>query len=73
MKRSYVRIDLDKTEFDIMCNHLEMSLFGRNDMKNPMVRILLPKIKHKLIDESKKGGKKKIDHEQNYRRLTANR
>ena len=73
MKRSYVRLDIDKTEFDIMCNHLDMSLFGRNNMKDPMVRILLPKIKHKLIDETKKGGKKKIDHEQNYRRLTANR
>ena len=56
-----------------MCNYLDMSLFGRNNMKDPMVRILLPKIKHKLIDETKKGGKKKIDHEQNYRRLTANR
>ena len=29
MKRSYVRIDLDKTEFDIMCNHLDMSLFEK--------------------------------------------
>ena len=73
MPRTYVKIELDKTEFDIMCNYLDMSLFGRNNMKDPMVRILLPKIKYKLIDETKKGGKKKIDHEQNYRRLTANR
>jgi|8_EtaG_2_1085327.scaffolds.fasta_scaffold205082_2 hypothetical protein len=73
MKRTYVKIELDKTEFDIMCNHLDMTLFGRNNISNPMVKILLPKIKHKLIEESKKGGKKRIDHEQNYRRLTANR
>ena len=32
MKRSYVRIDLDKTEFDIMCNHLDMSLFETDQM-----------------------------------------
>jgi len=73
MPRTYVKIELDKTEFDIMCNHLDMTLFGRNNISNPMVKILLPKIKHKLIEESKKGGKKRIDHEQNYRRLTASR
>ena len=73
MKRAYIRIDLDKTEFDIMCNHLNITLFGRNDMNNPLVKILWPKIKYKLIEEHKKGGIRKIDHEQNYRRLTANR
>jgi len=73
MPRTYVKIELDKTEFDIMCNHLDMTLFGRNNISNPMVKILLPKIKHKLIEQIKKGGKKRIDHEQNYRRLTANR
>jgi hypothetical protein len=60
MKRSYVRIDLDKTEFDIMCNHLDMSLFGRNNLSNPLVKIFLPKIKYKLIEQTKKGGKRKI-------------
>jgi len=73
MKRAYVRIDLDKTEFDIMCNHLNITLFGRNDMNNPLVKILWPKIKYKLSEQEKKGGIRKIDHEQNYRRLTANR
>jgi len=73
MKRAYVRLDIDKTEFDIMCNHLNITLFGRNDMKNPLVKILWPKIKYKLIEEHKKGGIRKIDHEQNYRRLTADR
>ena len=60
MKRSYVRIDLDKTEFDIMCNHLDMSLFGRNNLRNPLVKIFLTKIKYKLVEQSKKGGKRKI-------------
>jgi len=73
MKRAYIRIDLDKTEFDIMCNHLNITLFGRNDMNNPLVKILWPKIKYKLTEQEKKGGIRKIDHEQNYRRLTANR
>jgi len=73
MKRAYVRIDLDKTEFDIMCNHLNITLFGRNDLENPLVKILWPKIKYKLAEQEKKGGIRKIDHEQNYRRLTANR
>jgi hypothetical protein len=73
MKRAYIRIDLDKTEFDIMCNHLNITLFGRNDMNNPLVKILWPKIKYKLSEQEKKGGIRKIDHEQNYRRLTANR
>ena len=73
MKRAYVRIDLDKTEFDIMCNHLNITLFGRNDMNNPLVKILWPKIKYKLTEQEKKGGIRKIDHEQNYRRLTADR
>ncbi len=73
MKRAYVRLDIDKTEFDIMCNHLKITLFGQNDMKNPLVKILWPKIKYKLTEEHKKGGIKKIDHEQNYRRLTADR
>jgi hypothetical protein len=73
MKRAYIRIDLDKTEFDIMCNHLNITLFGRNDMNNPLVKILWPKIKYKLAEQEKKGGIRKIDHEQNYRRLTANR
>ena len=73
MKRAYIRIDLDKTEFDIMCNHLNITLFGRNDMNNPLVKILWPKIKYKLSEQEKKGGIRKIDHEQNYRRLTADR
>ena len=73
MKGAYIRIDLDKTEFDIMCNHLNITLFGRNDMNNPLVKILWPKIKYKLAEQEKKGGIRKIDHEQNYRRLTANR
>mgnify|MGYP001335864536 FL=1 len=73
MKRAYIRIDLDKTEFDIMCNHLNITLFGRNDMNNPLVKILWPKIKYKLAEQEKKGGIRKIDHEQNYRRLTADR
>ena len=41
MKRAYVRLDIDKTEFDIMCNHLKITLFGQNDMKNPLVKILI--------------------------------
>ena len=73
MKRTYARLDLNKTEFDIMCNHLNITLFGRNDMNNPLVKILWPKIKYKLAEQEKKGGIRKIDHEQNYRRLTANR
>ena len=73
MKRAYIRIDLDKTEFDIMCNHLNITLFGRNDMNNPLVKILWPKIKYKLTEQEKKGGIRKIDHEQNYSRLTASR
>ena len=73
MKRAYIRIELDKTEFDIMCNHLNITLFGRNDINNPFVKILWPKIKYKLAEQEKKGGIRKIDHEQNYRRLTANR
>ena len=48
MKRTYARLDLNKTEFDIMCNHLGISLFGRNDLNNPLVKIILPKIKYKL-------------------------
>ena len=73
MARTYVKIELDKTEFDIMCNCLDITLFGRNDLKNPLVKILWPKFKYKLTEQHKKGGLKKIDHEQNYRRLTANR
>ena len=42
-------------------------------MNNPLVKILWPKIKYKLVEQEKKGGIRKIDHEQNYRRLTANR
>ena len=60
MKRSYVSIDLYKTEFDIMCNHLDMSFFGRNNLSNPLVKIFLPKIKYKLIEQTKKGGKRNI-------------
>ena len=59
-KKTFVRIDLDKTEFDIMCKVLDMSLFGRNNLKNPLVKIFLPKIKYKLIEQTKKGGKRKI-------------
>lgn len=33
MARTYVKIELDKTEFDIMCNCLDITLFGRNDLK----------------------------------------
>ena len=60
MKRAYVRLDIDKTEFDIMCNHLDMSLFGRNNLKNPLVKIFLPKIKYTLQQEAKKGGMRKL-------------
>jgi hypothetical protein len=60
MPRTYVKIELDKTEFDIMCNHLDMSLFGRNNLKNPLVKIFLPKIKYTLQQEAKKGGMKKL-------------
>ena len=60
MKRTYARLDLNKTEFDIMCNHLGISLFGRNDLNNPLVKIILPKIKYTLQQEIKKGGKRKI-------------
>jgi hypothetical protein len=60
MPRTYVKIELDKTEFDIMCNHLDMSLFGRNNLKNPLVKIFLPKIKYTLEQEAKKGGMRKL-------------
>jgi len=60
MPRTYVKIELDKTEFDIMCNHLDMSLFGRNNLKNPLVKIFLPKIKYTLQQEAKKGGMRKL-------------
>jgi|TARA_E500000318_G_scaffold4814_1_gene4910 hypothetical protein len=60
MKRTYARLDLNKTEFDIMCNHLGISLFGRNDLNNPLVKIILPKIKYTLQQEVKKGGIKKL-------------
>jgi len=60
MKRTYARLDLNKTEFDIMCNHLGISLFGRNDLNNPLVKIILPKIKYTLQQEIKKGGIKKL-------------
>jgi|TARA_E500000318_G_C3519140_1_gene195640 hypothetical protein len=59
-KKTFVRIDLDKTEFDIMCNTLGMSLFGRNNLKNPLVKIFLPKIKYTLQQEAKKGGMRKL-------------
>ena len=59
-KKTFVRIDLDKTEFDIMCNTLDMSLFGRNNLKNPLVKIFLPKIKYTLQQEAKKGGMRKL-------------
>ena len=59
-KKTFVRIDLDKTEFDIMCKVLDMSLFGRNNLKNPLVKIFLPKIKYTLQQEVKKGGIKKL-------------
>tara|TARA_R100001126_G_C4806109_1_gene139420 strand:- start:447 stop:638 length:192 start_codon:yes stop_codon:yes gene_type:complete len=60
MKRTYARLDLNKTEFDIMCNHLGISFFGRNDLNNPLVKIILPKIKYTLQQEVKKGGIKKL-------------
>ena len=60
MKRTYARLDLNKTEFDIMCNHLGISLFGRNDLNNPLVKIILPKIKYTLQQKVKKGGIKKL-------------
>jgi hypothetical protein len=60
MPRTYVKIELDKTEFDIMCNTLGMSLFGRNNLKNPLVKIFLPKIKYTLQQEAKKGGMRKL-------------
>ncbi len=45
-----------------MCKvHLDMSLFGRNNLKNPLVKIFLPKIKYTLVEqEAKKGGKRKL-------------
>ena len=50
---------------------------GNKETNSYVIKDINPELwkqfKHKLIDETKKGGKKKIDHEQNYRRLTANR